>query len=434
MKQVSIFSLIFTLSLAVGTNAALAQYTPPSPSSSVSRTPAGVVAPPAAPAPRPSNNTGAAVPPPPPADLMQSQSEREILEQSSGQYPVMERSTTYSLGALQKAWDAPYASAGQTAPGIMRYSFRPDFVMAVRTREYMVTTLNLPDWEQVTNVIVGDPVVFDAKRIKQNVIAVRPNHSGADTNLTAIGSSGNIYSFYVRSEGYNSDQVTDITVYVEANRPMASVNGTSVNEFITSASMDGSVSGHNQAFVNDQVKAPTPDYVREIDFKPENLKFDMKILAPTMEDAEIAPLRVFNDGIWTYFDFGHKADSVRRPVVYLVVDGVDTMVNTRTSGQTGNVLIAEAVGDFTLRNGNRVVCVHRTDRPLTARSDEFQDRMKQTAPSMQNQLYVTRQPYPPAPRPQPRNTYPSSPGFLGGISNWFGNGADVKPAPQSVEK
>ncbi len=438
MKPIKTFScsLILIANLA-WVSSAMAQYMPPSPPPSPS-SPTGALSSPqqmgAAPSlPRPANAAPtAAVPaPPPPPDMMQSQVEKDILDQSDGKYPVMERSASYSLGALQKAWDSPYSSAGQMTPGVMRYVWRPDYVMAVRTREYMVTTIQLPVWEQITNIIVGDPVVFDAKRIKPHMLAIRPTHAGADTNITAVGGSGNIYSFYIRSEGWNSDQVTDITVYVDANRPANVSGGATVNDVIA-ASMDSAATGSASA---GKANSPVaPDYVREIAFKPENLKFDMRILAPTMDDAEIAPERVFNDGIWTYFDFGKKADYVRRPVIYQVVDGVDTMVNTRTGGPTGSILIAEAVGDFTMRNGNRVVCVHRMDRPLTQRSAEFQDRMRNVAPSMQNQMVVMRPPQPMGARPAPRSSAPSMPGFLGGISNWFGGNVNVNPSPASVEK
>ncbi|TAH32316.1 MAG: hypothetical protein EYC62_09290 [Alphaproteobacteria bacterium] len=426
------FSLVLVATVAWASIAA-AQYIPPSPPPSPSSPNAVLSAPGSIPQvatpPRPPQTTGGVPTPPPPPDMMQSQVERDIMDQSDGKYPVMERSASYSLGALQKAWDSPYASAGQFTPGVMRYVWRPDYVMAVRTREYMVTTIQLPAWEQITNIIVGDPVVFDAKRIKPNMMAVRPTHAGADTNITAIGGSGNVYSFYIRSEGWNSDQVTDITVYVDANRPATVSGGATVNDVIN-ASMDSAATGPAGA---KQTATTPPDYVREIAFKPENLKFDMRILAPTMDDAEIAPERVFNDGIWTYFDFGKKAEYVRRPVLYQVVDGVDTMVNTRTAGPTGNILIAEAVGDFTMRNGNRVVCVHRMDRPLSTRSAEFQDRMRNVAPSMPNQVVVMRPPQPMGPRPMPRSSAPSMPGFLGGISNWFGGNTYVTPAP-TVEK
>jgi hypothetical protein len=106
-----------------------------------------------------------------------------------------------------------------------------------------------------------------------------------------------------------------------------------------------------------------PDYLRSIMFNPENLQFNMRIFARHPGDTEIAPIRAFSDGIWTYFDYGHRADTVQRPVVFRVIDGVDSMVNTRTAGPNGNLVIAEAVGNFTLRNGNKVVCVYRTDYP-----------------------------------------------------------------------
>ena len=81
--------------------------------------------------------------------------------------------------------------------------------------------------------------------------------------------------------------------------------------------------------------------------------------AETIEDAEIAPERVFHDGVFTYLDFGDDADSVRRPVVHLIIDEIDTLVNTRSAGPTNNVTVVEAVGDLTLRNGQKIVCIKR---------------------------------------------------------------------------
>ena len=71
-------------------------------------------------------------------------------------------------------------------------------------------------------------------------------------------------------------------------------------------------------------------------------------------DRSIAPARVFTDGIFTFFDFGDRWDTSDLPAVYRVVDGVDTPVNTRIKG---TMLIAESSGAFTLRNGQRTVCV-----------------------------------------------------------------------------
>lgn len=329
------------------------------------------VAPPAAPA-LSAQQGGASFQAPPPPLLDQTQG--NIDQQALGLYPVMERNSILPLGSLQRAWDAPFSSAGQATPGVMRYVWRPDFIMAVRTREFMVTTVHLPTWESITDIIVGDPVVFEATRVRANILAFRPNHAGADTNITVIGVSGNVYSFYVRSEGWNSDQVTDLTVYVSANR-VDPTQGTAPSN----NPMMGGVSALNNLNL--------PDYLRQIIFRPDQLRFNLRILAPTPEDVEIAPERVFTDGVWTYFDFGSRADIMRRPVIYLVQDGVDTLVNTRTAGPQGNVLIAEAVGNFTLRNGKRVVCVR--DPEVTTFTPETASYNPQGGvPAMENQLII----------------------------------------------
>ncbi len=298
-----------------------------------------------------------------------NKTEQDLNAQAQGQFPVITRSATMPIGAIQKKWNAPISSSGQTAPGIMRYVWRPDFVMPVRTREFMTTTIELPSWENVDRIILGDTMVFEAVRVKPNILVVRPSHSGADTNMTVIGVSGNIYNFYVRSEGWNSTQITDFTVYITANNPIQNKND-ALTSLANDANNASAAPFDPTAVMNPAPAAApgtpvAPDYIRKIAFDPANLRFDLKIYAPTPDDIEIAPLRVFTDGVWTYFDYGELADSVRRPVIYRVVDGVDSMVNTRTVGPKGNIMIAEATGNFTLRNGTRVVCVYSSGAPRT---------------------------------------------------------------------
>jgi len=279
-------------------------------------------------------------PPQIPAPLLNG-TEQAIEQQSRGEFPTMDRSPALPLGSLQRSWDRPQPANGQTAPGVIHYLWQSDFVMAVRTRDFMVTTLMLPPWERVSDFYVGDPVVFEVKRVKPNVLAVRSRNAGADSNLTLLGGSGNLYNFYLRSEAWNSAQVTDLAVYVDA------ANG-------------GEESGDTADPAVSRVGSPAvPDYIRHIVRHPDDIRFDMKMFASRPGDGDIAPLRVFEDGLFTYFDFGDKSDVIARPVVHEVVDGVDVAVNSRTVGVNGSILVAEAVGDFTLRNGNRVVCVKR---------------------------------------------------------------------------
>lgn len=281
-----------------------------------------------------------------------SQTEQDLNAMAAGEFPEMERSSTLPIGAIQNSWNKPFASSGQTSPGVMRYVWRPDFVMPIRTREFMTTTIELPAWEKIDRIILGDTMVFEATRVKDHIVVVRPSHSGADTNMTMIGASGNLYNFYLRSEGWNSTRITDLAVYVTAGKPgLARLEERADSR----AGMTGEEAGTDE-------EAPE-DYLREIAFDPANIQFNMRVLAKTPADIDIAPLRVFSDGVWTYFDYGDKADTQRRPVVFQLIDGVETMVNTRTAGPRGNMIVAEAVGDFVLRNGRRVICVYRNDGP-----------------------------------------------------------------------
>ncbi|HIJ39433.1 MAG TPA: TrbG/VirB9 family P-type conjugative transfer protein [Rhodospirillaceae bacterium] len=270
--------------------------------------------------------------------------ERTIDQQSRGDFPVMERGPSLPLGSLQRSWDRPNAASGQTAPGIVHYLWQADFIMSIRTRDFMVTTILLPNWERATELYLGDPVVFEAKRVKSNIIALRSRRAGADSNLTIIGTSGNVYNFYLRAETWNSTQVTDLTVFVEAPK------------FATDADSPGLAADGGEGASLDE-NAASGDYLRRLAYHPEDLRYDMKMYARTDNDAAIAPDRVYEDGVFTYFDFGDASDTVARPVVHQLVDGVDSVVNTRTGGARGNLLIAEAVGDFTLRLGGRVLCV-----------------------------------------------------------------------------
>jgi type IV secretory pathway VirB9-like protein len=327
---------------------------------------------------------GVTIPQTIPRGLSES-TEAAIDEQARGNFPVMERGPSLPLGTLQRAWDRPEAASGQSAPAVVHYMWHPDFVMPVRTRDFMVTSIILPVWETAAEYYLGDPLVFEANRVRRNIVAIRSRNAGADSNLTVMGSSGRVYNFYIRSETWNSRQISDLTVYVDSTRPSRATD----TDPLGMMSADRTPSSPTDAMGPEPMAAAAaaepglrvPDYIRRVAFRPDALQFDMKMYAETAEDAEIAPERVFHDGLFTYFDFGDRADTTLRPVVHLLVDEVDTVVNTRTSGPDGSVLIAEAVGDFTLRNGQRIVCVRWEGRAPAPAAVTIGDRGESVPPA-----------------------------------------------------
>lgn len=281
-----------------------------------------------------------------------------VRAQAGGNYPGLDRMPA-PVGQIQEAWNEARPAPGQHTPGVLRVTHRDDRVIAIRTRDYMVTVIYLSPWEQIRDYYLGDNRVFrveyDPRR--PNVVRVHHANPGADSNLTLITASGRVISFYLRSEGWNTGSVTDLTVFVDTpSRPAAAQIWRGADP----------LPGAKPAAANPAAAPPVkaaarperPDYLRAIPFDINKLRFgDYELRAPRTQDAEIAPARVFHDGTFTFLDFGEKADRIERPVVHQVVDRVDTPVNTRTEGPEGNIMVVEAIGDFTLRAGEKVVCV-----------------------------------------------------------------------------
>lgn len=293
-------------------------------------------------------------PPPPPSanDVIDSVSANpDVEDEARGRYPVMQREESLPLGQIQRAWDkAP------TGKGIYNVEFSPERVTKIRVRQFMPVTIVFPEWETLSSdPEAGDNFVFAAERAGANKLVVRAKFVGADATITVIGDSGTVYPFYVRAEGANSVNIPDVVVYLHAAPPLAGV----VMASNTRDAKDGKpaapaslkpAAGNGREVTGEKA----PDFVKPIAFNPDKLTFDFNMSG----DRSIAPRRVFSDGVFTWFDYGAKWDREDLPAVYRVVDGVDTPVNTRIKG---TMLVAEAAGAFTLRNGQRVVCVRPDD-------------------------------------------------------------------------
>ncbi len=131
----------------------------------------------------------------------------------NGEYPPMKRDGAL-VGAIQRAWDNSPGSAGIF---VVRYS--ADQVIKIRLREFMTSTIVLPEWETISTHVLGDAHGFKVVKTQPNILVASASITGADTSLTVVGDSGRVYSFYVRSEGYNSPNIPDLTVFVKADAP-----------------------------------------------------------------------------------------------------------------------------------------------------------------------------------------------------------------------
>ncbi|HQW57592.1 MAG TPA: TrbG/VirB9 family P-type conjugative transfer protein [Gammaproteobacteria bacterium] len=251
---------------------------------------------------------------------------RDVEAQVSGQYPALNRQESLPLGAIQHAWDnaEPFA-------GVYQVQYNPREVIRLLTREFMTTTIIFPAWENIIDEVVGDKSIYQLKKPKPNIVVIMPNEFvGVDSSITLIGESGHVYAFYVRSEGYNSENISDIAVHVRVPAPKFEAR-------------------NKNALLSSELKEKT-DYLEAVSFDPAQLNFDFDMAG----DQSIAPERVYSDGLRTWFDYGDKMGSKTLPAIFAVIDEVDTPINVTREGTR---LVAQALGRFTLKSGKKLTCV-----------------------------------------------------------------------------
>lgn len=300
---------------------------------------------------------------------------------------------TISLGVVQGAWDAVVAAPA--SPIIQVNEDRR--IYAVRVRTTMETMFVAPPDDPIDDYYLADTTVFEPgyNSARPNVLRLRALHTEADATLHIVTASGRIYHFYLVARGADYEAIPNVAVYMQpaaAERvalrpnPQARREGESDAEYrrrmlarVTGEALAegegadaGSVEGGDaDAAVaetgagNDPNRRRSPEWLRNIRFDPAKLRFrDYDVSIGREKDREIAPVRVFHDATYTYLDFGEKADMIEKPTVRMVMDEIDTPVAYAVTGPTDNIYAVHAIGDFTLRAGDKIVCVRYAGPPL----------------------------------------------------------------------
>lgn len=268
-----------------------------------------------------------------------------------------------SLNATQKAFDN---SLEKDNTRVVPYN--PLSTVKIRVREFMSTLIILPVGDRIKHAKLADDTNFVFQPMgEENGLALGdelPNSGtvevllpGADTSLHIIGTSGNVYTFYVRGDTWDSpfsptlkvilkDEKLSAKLDAEKRRAQAKaeIEKRKVADEIKKASMsDG-----------------TPDYLEEAAFNPANLNFGYRLKGG---DESLRPFMVFDDGDFTYFRFA-KESSVSGvnsfPAVYRVADGSDIPTNVTPMG---SMLRVESVDNkWTLRLGDAYLCIERIEK------------------------------------------------------------------------
>lgn len=252
----------------------------------------------------------------------------------------------FNLRSLQKAFET-------SDPKHSVYTCRYDknSICKIRLREYMNTMVILPENDAIDTFDLGDtenfefyPVIKDKKNTHYG--SLRNTNPGADTSLTIISKNGYVYTFYIKVDDINSIFVPDMKVYV-------------INPDLDKKELSEQLAFTDNTEKKDFLDSVDTEYLRSLD-DVDISKIEFRYKAES-GDLDLMPANIFDDGLWTYFQYStNNLDYVDRvPALYKVVDGVDTPINMRVVNGT---LIAESTSDaWTLRSGESHLCIRSND-------------------------------------------------------------------------
>lgn len=226
---------------------------------------------------------------------------------------------------------------------VITYNYKIDESYIVRIKNGVSTIINFPENERIVFYSVGKSNAIEIRHNKEipNILNLKPITSIIQTNLVVKTDIGSVYNFYLTTEDSGEGSQPSFTVYITKD---------SGNDLTKSENLLKSLKENNS-------------YIKKVK-NLDKLNTSYKIKG----DREIAPLFVYDDGKWTYFDFGKNFVSDRLPNAYKVIDSFDSVVNTRSKG---NLLIATSlsVDGWTLKNGDKYVCI----RPKKSLYEVYKD-------------------------------------------------------------
>lgn len=269
-----------------------------------------------------------------------------------------------SLNATQPAFDT---SLEKDNTRVVAYN--PLTTTKIRVREFMSTLIILPENDAIKTFKLADSVNFSFQPLGDdngltmqtelpNSGAVELNIAGGDTSLHIVGTSGNVYTFYVRGDTWDSPYSPTLKVIIKDENLNAKLDAEKRR-----AEKKAEIEKRKAVAMLDTApkkeESETPDYLEEVAFNPEDLNFNYRLIGG---DESLRPFMVFDDGKFTYFRFAKSAsvsDVKSFPAVYRVADGSDVPTNT---SPIGSMLRVEGVDNkWTLRLGESYLCIERME-------------------------------------------------------------------------
>jgi type IV secretion system protein VirB9 len=279
-----------------------------------------------------------------------------------------------SINALQASQLPRYMG---TEKKFRSYIFNPNEVYRYLGHYTYQGFVEFEEGETIGTITMGDPSLWLFEHLNNRLFLKPVGEDNSQTNMTVI-TNKRIYHFELTAKEARDINDKDLIF---------------VAKFVYPDEKDKNILQFPRAIASDE-----PD-LRDLSIYNFNYQF-------TGENS-VAPLKIFDNGEFTYFQFSHKNAEV--PAIFSVdSEGFESLVNFRAAGDY--IIVEKVAPQFTLRNGTDIVCVYNSSM---YNSGHFVNPLQAAISPKQN--VVPTQLTPPtgnfygAPKTDQNMTYPSSP-------------------------
>lgn len=220
-----------------------------------------------------------------------------------------------ALAPAASAQLATYPVPGPGDPRIKEFMYDPDAIVGIRGQLGYEMTIEFGADERIENVSIGDSLSWQVTpNRKATLLFLKPMSKSNPTSMTVV-TTERIYSFLLSATESRNANDPDTLLRLRFRFPPPAV-------------------------VADLTPEPPPPPPPP---KPEDFNFDYELKG----QKNIHPVRVFDDGAVTYFQFDSRNAA---PAVFVIgADGKEEMANTRING---DYTIADFIAEtFILRYG-----------------------------------------------------------------------------------
>ncbi len=181
--------------------------------------------------------------------------------------------------------------------------------------------------ETINTISMGNPSLWLFEHLSNRLFLKPVGEDGSETNMTVI-TNLRIYHFELTAKEARGIEDKDLVFVVKFSYPDEA---------------DKNIVEFPKMGVSDE-----PD-MRNLSIYNFNYQYT--------GEPSIAPIKVFDNGEFTYFQFAKKSAEI--PAIFTVDSaGFESLVNFRSAGDY--IIVERLAPQFTLRNGSDIVCVYNS--------------------------------------------------------------------------